>query len=164
MFSPMPTPPCPSQRGDRPELAAGCRLWAGERLQDEVHPKCLHPPPGWEAGREHCRGCCVTKPRVPQFPLPAAGRAPSLWSLWQCRMQMVAFCAGWDCKDLRRLCHGVSRSGGSKEGLASNHHLCRCLAQWHGSVLAWRMGTSGVGGCPSFSLPQEGSWCGFFGG
>lgn len=52
-------------------------------------------------------------------------------------MQTVASCAGWDCKDVRKPCRGVSRGGGSKEGLASNHCLCRSLAQWRGSVLAW---------------------------
>lgn len=35
-------------------------------------------PPVREAGREHYCGCCVIKPRVPQFPLPEAGQAPSL--------------------------------------------------------------------------------------
>lgn len=51
-------------------------------------------------------------------------------------MQTVASCAGWDHQDTREPCQGVSRGGGGKEGLASNHRLCRSLAQWHGSVRA----------------------------
>lgn len=43
MFSPMPTLPCLSWGGGWAELAAGYRLWAGQWLQDEASPKCLHP-------------------------------------------------------------------------------------------------------------------------
>jgi len=44
-------------------------------------------------------------------------------------------CPG-DREGVRKPSRGVSRGGGSEEGLTSTHRLCRSLAQWHGSVLA----------------------------